>query len=146
MGNFTLEVLEAAKQVGCAASELSRSDRTKLTDVIRRRYTDGARHPYFWEGLTGRASVQNKDAWQWVSEFIGHDRAVMLFMDRPDESGIVFETGACVVQTLWECTGFEFYLTDQQATYLLCFNHHDFLIGTGLAADWIKETKLQVAV
>ena len=31
---------------------------------------------------------------------------------------------------------FEFYLTNRDTTYLVCFNHHDFLIGTGEATQW----------
>jgi hypothetical protein len=41
------------------------------------------------------------------------------------------------VAVLAESTGFEFYLTDIDATFLLCFNHHDFLIAAGDARPWL---------
>jgi hypothetical protein len=63
-----------------------------------------------------------------------------MFFDRDrDESGVVFEAGSCLVNVLGECTGFEFYLTDLEGDYVICFNHHDFLIGTGSAETWIRE-------
>ncbi len=144
MSKLTVEVLDAARHVGCKATELARSKREKLVKKLREKYTDGINHPYFWEGLIDRASIQNKEAWQWIGEFVKQEQVIMLFIDRPGEPGVVFENGDCVVRTLWECTGFEFYLTDSQATYLLCYNHHDFLIATSLAANWIKERKMQV--
>lgn len=42
-----------------------------------------------------------------------------------------------IVAVLAECTGFEFYLTDVEATFLLCFNHHDVLIAAGDARPWL---------
>ena len=39
---------------------------------------------------------------------------------------------------LGETTGFEFYVTDADASYLVCFNHHDFLVCLGDARGWLK--------
>lgn len=38
---------------------------------------------------------------------------------------------------LSETYGFEFYITDKECSYLLCFNHHDILYGCGRAEGWI---------
>lgn len=32
----------------------------------------------------------------------------------------------------------EFYVTNKNNEYLLCFNHHDVLIACGDATEWIK--------
>ncbi len=45
--------------------------------------------------------------------------------------------GRDAVAILEECTGFEFYLTNVEAKFLVCFNHHDFLIAAGDAAPWL---------
>ncbi|WP_346768745.1 DUF6756 family protein [Paenibacillus sp. HB172176] len=36
----------------------------------------------------------------------------------------------------------EFYITNKRCDYLLCFNHHDYLIACGEAINWIKDRKL----
>lgn len=33
----------------------------------------------------------------------------------------------------------EFYVTNKNNEYLLCFNHHDVLIACGDATEWIKK-------
>ena len=38
---------------------------------------------------------------------------------------------------LSETSGFEFYITDFNYSYLICFNHHDILYGCGRAKEWI---------
>ena len=34
--------------------------------------------------------------------------------------------------------GFEFYVFDSSISYLICFNHHDQLIGVGSAKEWVN--------
>jgi hypothetical protein len=42
------------------------------------------------------------------------------------------------VRVLEECFNFEYYLTDQDCSYFICFNHHKYLVTAGTAADWLK--------
>lgn len=34
--------------------------------------------------------------------------------------------------------GFEFYVTDAGAGFLICFNHHDVLLCWGSAKEWLE--------
>ena len=43
-----------------------------------------------------------------------------------------------MVAILGETSLFEFYVTDKNASYLLAFNHHDYLIACGEAKNWLK--------
>ena len=38
---------------------------------------------------------------------------------------------------LGETYPFEVYLTDELVDFVLCFNHHDYLIATGRAKAWL---------
>ncbi len=38
---------------------------------------------------------------------------------------------------LGETYPFEVYLTDELVDFVLCFNHHDYLIATGRAKEWL---------
>lgn len=62
----------------------------------------------------------------------------------PNDDLIVleFQSGQELTKALGETFGFEFYVTDGQATYLWCVNHHEYLIGTGEAASWVHELSL----
>lgn len=141
MNKFTNEVLIAAKQVGCNASALTSAEGSQLLEDVRQKFSTGIKSAYFWETIKDKSSVQNKEAWSWIGDFIKEKPAIMLFADSKNDAGVEFEKGGCIVKTLWECTGFEFYLTNRETDYLICFNHHDFLIGVGEAQDWVKEQK-----
>ena len=39
---------------------------------------------------------------------------------------------------LEETYGYEFYVTDEECTYLICFNHHDILYTCGRAIKWLE--------
>lgn len=39
---------------------------------------------------------------------------------------------------LSETWGFEFYVTNEQASFLFCFSHHDILYACGDVKIWLK--------
>lgn len=43
-----------------------------------------------------------------------------------------------VVSLLSEFYGYEFYITNNSKDFVLCFNHHDYLIGCGKVVTKIK--------
>jgi hypothetical protein len=50
-------------------------------------------------------------------------------------------SGSSLDQLLSNTFGFEFYVTDLNADYLICFNHHDVLVGCGNAQQWLHARK-----
>jgi hypothetical protein len=49
-----------------------------------------------------------------------------------------FRCGSDLLRVLKRCPAREFYVYDEDASYLLCSNHHDFLIGWGAASPWVE--------
>lgn len=143
MNKLISEVLAAADQVGCNTVALTQTESKKVIDDIRQKYSNGLKSDYFWETLKNRTSLQNREAWSWIKDFVKDNQTIMFFINSESHAGVLFENGDCVVKTLWECTGFEFYLTNLQTDYLLCFNHHDFLIGAGTAQNWVMEKQTE---
>ena len=45
--------------------------------------------------------------------------------------------GDALVRLLGDLPPMEFYLTNAATEYLLCFNHHDYLIACGSAREWL---------
>ena len=63
----------------------------------------------------------------------------VLFFNKSDEKSMfLINSGNDLDFILSETYGFEFYVTDLDCSYLLCFNHHDILYGCGAAYDWVK--------
>ena len=60
------------------------------------------------------------------------------FNKSDDKSMFLINSGDDLDYILSETCGFEFYITNLECLYLLCFSHHDILYGCGLAYDWIQ--------
>ena len=86
-----------------------------------------------WE--RGGEGKHRSDGWELIPEYIGAN-ACLMFLEGADEVW-KFKSGRDLLRVLNDCPGVEFYVCDEDASYLLCHNHHDFLVGWGGASEWI---------
>lgn len=138
MWNISEEIITAANTLKINVIEISESQSAEIIKKITKKYTTEKENRYLWEEIVDYFSINNKDAWQWVSEFIGNSEAIMFFNNSDERKAFLFQNGNDLVSVLSETYGFEFYITDKDLTYLLCFNHHDILISSGVAKEWLK--------
>nr|WP_243237449.1 hypothetical protein [Heliobacterium chlorum] len=93
-----------------------------LIDLVKSKYSidkpDNKVTP-LWENLKESFGVTNKDAWRLIRDFIGEAVSVMFFNQSDEKIGFVFRNGNDVVCLLSETYGFEFYLTNRDAEYLI---------------------------
>jgi hypothetical protein len=138
------ELLRAARESGVLHRLLPDAEAAEVwvrigqTYFPRERSLMERRFLFLWERLDYQAAVRTSLGWQYIGEFVGPRPALVLFNPAYDLGIIAFDTGNDLTLAIGESFGFEFYVTDAQATYLLCFNHHDFLIGSGTAVTWIE--------
>jgi hypothetical protein len=129
------EIIAAEREHSLGVTALSVAERDRIRGRVRSLY--GERRRWMWESLPDPASVQDPDAWQWIEEFVGDRECVLLFDVDEDEEMFSVPSGAALDALLGNTCGFEFYVTDRNATYLICFNHHDFLVCCGAAKAWL---------
>ena len=104
-----------------------------------------SRSEFLWERFSDSFSIQNKNAWGWLDDFV-KDKDVILFFNRDREETMYhMEAGASLSTLLGETYSFEFYLTDAATSYLICFNHHDYLIALGEAKAWLRTFQKKLA-
>lgn len=89
-----------------------------------------------WQNLLDSASVQDQDGWRRIDEYLLGSKFLLFFDETEDRNIIEFPIGSSLTSVLEECPYFEFYVTNDEVTYLLCFNHHEFLISAGQATYW----------
>lgn len=65
----------------------------------------------------------------------------MFFNKEDDKNAIIINNGTDLGIILAETSGFEFYITNKNVDYIICFNHHDCLSGCGTAKNWIADIK-----
>ncbi|MDX1993321.1 MAG: DUF6756 family protein [bacterium] len=131
--------------VGDTAQQLSISYRQHTLDESRRihrevvqKFTTLQHEPFWlWEHLNDAVAVRNGEGWRWISEFETQEAILFFFNSHDEEIIFEFQRMSDIVTVLEETQHFEFYLCDRSCTYLLCFNHHDYLIASGVAKDWL---------
>ena len=91
-----------------------------------------------WERLNDSVGHQDPAAWRWISSYAAGHPCILVFSPRDEVGAVEFDDGSELIPTLEKCPGFEFYVTDPSYTFLLCFNHHDFLVAAGDAQEWLR--------
>jgi hypothetical protein len=142
MWDIAAEVLRAAQALGIRAEPLTVESSAALWSSILQRYAAGNDKWPLWEHLRNDIGVQLVDGWKLLPRFLGTGGPLALVFEPADERRYIrFHAAPDIVRTLEDCFRFEFYVTDDSLSFLLCFNHHDFLIGAGLAREWVKSLR-----
>lgn len=97
---------------------------------------------FIWESFKDYAYYQNSNAWSLIKDYVKENKCIMFFNKSDDRNGFLISNGFELQKIIEESFGFEFYITDENLSYLICFNHHDILYGLGKAKDWVKEVKI----
>ncbi|NLM35481.1 MAG: hypothetical protein GX206_08590 [Clostridiales bacterium] len=141
MWNISEEIRSAANRLMIKAEEIPTKEAEEIINKVITIYARGNIDRYIWERVTNEVAINHKDAWQWINTFISNSEAIMFFNPSDEKKAYRLSNGDDVVTILSETYGFEFYITNKEADYLLCFNHHDVLIACGSAKEWLREYK-----
>ena len=134
------EIAAAVTRVGADANELSPDEVKAAEAQLERLFARPGTGP-LWERLHESQGLHDANAWRRLADFV-RTPSILLVHDSQGSCGYRFETPAGLPRVLADCSGFEFYVTDGEGEYLLAFNHHDVLIGSGQAAQWVKSLEI----
>ena len=143
MSNWiTKEIERAVREDGVEVTPIGNDESEALRSRIIERYCPGKPYWPLWEHCEFAERVQDRGSWRWIPEFIGSHECIILFNPSDDTGAFSCRDGDRLRTLLGQTHGFEFYLTDRSASYLICFNHHDFLLAAGDAAPWLAKRRL----
>ena len=96
-----------------------------------------------WEEIIPEASssVQADDSWKWISDFSlanPNERFLVVFDPYNYPRGVSFPDLHAFSLFIAESVGFQYYLTNESAEFLICENDHNFLIACGTAKKWLE--------
>ena len=100
--------------------------------------TDG----FLWEGLRDCETFSDIDGWLYIQKFVLDNSCIMFFNPYQEKKMFNISSGKDLQYILSETCPYEFYVTDMDYSYLLCFTHHDVLIGCGKAKEWVRNLKM----
>jgi hypothetical protein len=132
------QIIEAAKELNTPIEELSHQESERIGILASNKFAGGAKRN-LWEHFESSVSIQNQDAWKWIEDYVENRQVLMFFELDNDEAVFLFPNASSIVSVLEKTANFEFYLTDTEATYIICFNHHNYLIASGAAEGWLTK-------
>ena len=89
-----------------------------------------------WDNDAAPDGRLRPDGWELIPHYVGSATCLM-FLEGA-QTIWKFRNGTDLRQVLKDCPALEFYVCDHEARYLLCSNHHDFVIGWGAAMPWVQ--------
>lgn len=95
-----------------------------------------------WECFKDSVSYQNPNAWSLIYDYVKDNECIMFFNESDDKNAFLIQNGAELQKILEDSFGFEFYITNKNYAYLICFNHHDILYGSGEAKEWVRRLNI----
>lgn len=132
-------ILEAARSTGEVAERISVVEVSQLISEIRRKFTaPEINSAFLWEQFENEVSRRNERGWQLLCEYLVSE-PILLSEEGESFVGFRFHSQSSLSRVIAESPGFEFYLTDAKATFVICHNHHDCLIGVGACAEWLSQ-------
>jgi len=138
MGQIREELASAIQATGARARAALNRDSSVLLSELRLRFGEVGKGGELWEGLSSSFGYCGVEASRLASDFTSGQACLLLVPSRLERTVFEFDDGAELTNVLARCSGFEFYVTDDRLSYVLCANHHDYLIAAGSAKDWLE--------
>lgn len=133
------EIRRACKELSIQYEEIPEEKVNEIRARIAARFTIEGKigSGPLWERLAPAASVRHREGWSLLAQgpFV---KSVLFFDAQEERHGFSFLHRKDLVAVLAETFGFEFYLSDEECSFVVAFNHHDYLIGAGAATDWVE--------
>lgn len=119
--------------------KLELEERKKLLNLVQKKYIDSSKKgKWLWEKFFRCETLADDRAWSYIKDFVKDNECIMFFNQEDEKEMFLIQSGDDLNYILSETYGFEFYITNRECAYLLCFSHHDILHGCGTAEKWIS--------
>jgi hypothetical protein len=130
-------ILEASGTIGVNLKTLCVEDVHHFVGRVRQAFCDSKVSGPIWTGLR-YPGKRRTDGWRDISNFVKDVHCLLYVED--GETEIVFEipSGDVLERLLIECPGFEFCVFDSNASFVLCHNSHDCLVGAGTSVAFVE--------
>ena len=133
------EFLRAAHVTRARIGLLSPSHASMLRQRVRDMFSNTGNSRWLWEGLHDCASHNDRNGWKLIGQFLKDQPSIVFFDEHEDQRAFSVASGGELMTVLGESYGYEFYVTDDRAEFLFCFNHHDYLIACGTAVSFLRQ-------
>ncbi|MBX9582156.1 MAG: hypothetical protein K2X87_17770 [Gemmataceae bacterium] len=122
---------------GIVCNELTSCYVNNIIDTIKYKYTDGMPTSFIWESFIDDVSRQTMQGVEIALSFVESECILLILCDDGTYLGYIFNSISGLRNLLGNLVPIEFMITDHDTKYVLYYNHHQYLIGVGHAAEWV---------
>lgn len=116
---------------------LSNSDANEFISSVEQAFDVNFSYGKIWDTSKAPRGVHSQDGWRLIPLYVGYNPCVLFF---PEASlAAEFKSGSDLLLVLEQLPAYEFYVSNRDRQYLICFNDHDFVIGWGQAEVWVED-------
>jgi hypothetical protein len=139
---ITEEINNAIKTLSLSEAEFHQLPNEKAEPLyyeLLNTFVEGGNRRWWWESFSKPSkSVQftNDKGFERISEIVPDKKEKVWFVAEEDQLPFypIYEATPEIIQKIiGECYGFEYYIIPKSKEWLLCENHHNYLIGIGKA-------------
>ncbi|HTN89773.1 MAG TPA: hypothetical protein VL242_39130 [Sorangium sp.] len=141
------EILRSAHVTGASLEIVDEAEAAALREELCARYCEDRRLGFGRNNLKDYAAVYDSESFLWAAEFLGDSAGYMLYDSSHPKDRYVFRVpdGPALHAVLEECFGFQFYVADQELSFVLCSTDDDCLMGCGRARPWVESCRVRRA-
>lgn len=132
------EIIKVSRNHRIEFKEIS-ADKFNFTRIKLEKKFCNKKKLFMWENFKDSFSVYNVYGWRLINKILNEEPVILFFNKDDFSSGFLFNSIKDIMMILSESIGFEFYLTNEYLDFILCFNHHDYLIATGSIISNLKK-------
>jgi len=90
-----------------------------------------------WDTRKAPRGFHSQDGWRLIPLYVGYRSCVLFFPEA--RLAVELKSGSDLLLVLEQLPAYEFYVSNRDMQYLICFNDHDFVIGWGQAEGWVED-------
>ena len=140
--SHSIEFLDALKLLQKKTIQLSENENCNLLEKVFEKNITKKKYVYpLWEYMFEFSSIKCEYGWEKFETMLKGKEVVFFFELDDDKSMFFLEDGSILTEILEHCYSFVFYVTNMRGDFLIAYNDHDYLIGTGNAKEWIEKLK-----
>lgn len=125
--------------------KLELNERKEILELVLKKYIKiSEKGVWLWEKFIHYEAWNDDMAWKYIKDFVKDNECIMFFNQEEEKEMFLIQSGDDLNYIISETYGFEFYITNKQCSYLLCFNHHNILYGCGIAEKWINKLRSSI--
>lgn len=142
MFEISTHICNELKESNVIIKKLDLNERKRILQSALKNYISlNEKGNWLWEKFIHYVSLNDDMAWSYIKDFVKDNECIMFFNQEEEKEMFLIQSGTDLNYILSETYGFEFYITNKQCSYLLCFSHHNILYGCGIAESWINKLK-----